>query len=93
MAAGSATLTAFEVALKERWEHPGYSLGIPRKVGRIPSRSQYLNNFPLSPRKPPVSPVTAPQRGLFALFKRFSYFKALSRAVTSIKKFNNQACF
>jgi hypothetical protein len=72
MAAGSATLTAFEVALKERWEHPGYSLGIPRKVGRIPSRSQYLNNFPLSPRKPPVSPVTAPQRGLFALFKRFS---------------------
>ena len=72
MAAGSATLTAFEVALKERWEHLGYSLGIPRKVGRIPSRSQYLNNFPLSPRKPPVSPVTVSLGVLFGLSKRVS---------------------
>jgi hypothetical protein len=78
MAAGSAALTAFEVALKERWEHPGYSLGTPRKVGRIPSRSQYPNNFPLYPRKPSVSPVAAPQRGLSPYLSGFPSDQHLS---------------
>jgi hypothetical protein len=78
MAAGSATLTAFEVALKERWEHPRLLPRHPKKVGRIPSRSQYLNNFPLSPRKPPVSPVTALQRGLLLYLSGFPSDRHLS---------------